>query len=108
MEVIVSDHTRCSDTSETSPKLTCSLKLKRRIKKILISKNSTAPVIQELDDLEDLTDIKEILDLISHTDNKVSTNISGSPNPILSPRSAKREFIIRKSLQHLSPRQVNH
>lgn len=108
MEVLGTDHTRCSDATDSSPKLACSLKLKRKISKIKISKNNTATTIQELDILDDLADIKEILDLITHTDLKVIKNSSGSPNLALSPRSAKREFIIRKSLQPLSPRQIKH
>lgn len=104
MEVWEKNNTGSSDATNSSPKLTSSLKLKSKIKKIYIGQRPSATIINELNDSGDCQDIQEILDLISNKRSEIKENCRNSPNLVLSPASAKREFIIRKSLLQVSPR----
>lgn len=104
MEINEKNNTGSSDATNSSPKLTSSLKIRKKIKKIQIGQTNCTTIVTELNDPGDYQDIKEILDLMSNKESTVKENCLNSPKLILSPASAKREFIIRKSLLQLSPR----
>ena len=109
MEISIVESSNISDTTDTSPDIERKSGLKCNFNKLRLHKSPTYPTTKDSIDADDFEDIKEILELI---ENKTTRNGTrrleefSSPLPVLSPRGSRREFLIRKKSQHLSPRLI--
>jgi hypothetical protein len=108
MDISIKECSNISDTTDTSPKEVRSPKSSSHFKKLQLQKspayqNTLNPV--EIDD--DFEDIKELIQLISTKsvqDFQPLRETISSPTRVHSPKNNKRDFVIRKKIQPISPR----
>lgn len=109
MEISIIESSNVSDATDTSPDVRRRSVLKCNFNKLRINKSPTYPQTKDLIDRDDFEDIKEILELIESKTVKNShkkLEEHSSNFPALSPRSHRKEFLIRKKSQPLSPRLI--
>ncbi len=107
MDISIKDSSNISDTTDTSPKLVNSPKPISHFKKLQLNKCPTYPTSSDSYDDDDFEDIKELLNLISIKSTrelKPRREEISSPIQVQSPKVNKREFLIRKKSQPISPR----
>ena len=109
MEISIAESSDVSDATDTSPDIRRQSQLKCNFNKLRIHKTPSYPQTEGSIDCDDFEDIKEILELIEiktvkNANKKLEEH--SSHFPVLSPRSHRKEFLIRKKSQPLSPRLI--